>query len=206
MNSNRFFDHDCARCEHRPAFGLEYVDDPQLGTATQNRLLHQAPRTTHTILSWRPDTSRHSTNSIAIERIPTSLYHIGQRIITLHNRLQAEDQERLVLELEVTTIKAELNSLRNTLLAKLLSQNEALGSQLEQKLEQETVEEAEDMIARVEHLERGVLDARDQETKTLDQIHEQRLRRGCKCCNEAIREVNEIMDRTEDMWEGYGGT
>ncbi|KAB5583161.1 hypothetical protein GE09DRAFT_1077880 [Coniochaeta sp. 2T2.1] len=203
MNRNRFFEHDCARCEHSPAFGLEYVDDPQVGTPSQTRSLRGTPATSHTFLPWRPSTSRHTKDSVAIEHIPIALYHIGQRIITLHTRLLEEDQERLVLEWELSNNKTELNRLRDIMLGQLLCHNGALGSRPEQKLEKETVDEAEGMIARVNHLETSLLDAKDRETKTLDEIHEQRLRRGCTCCNETIREVNEIMDQTHDLWDGY---
>jgi len=98
MDRTPSHNHDCARCEHRAAFGLDFNDDLELGVLAAITM----PTSARHLLSRSPQAAatRDTANNIPVELNILALENINHHIVESYFELGAKvcEQQDLVLE------------------------------------------------------------------------------------------------------------
>lgn len=184
-------DHDCARCTHRTVYGLNFIDDLELGIlAARFR-----PTNARSLLSTPGGAAAaHCTaTDIAVECNPVILENIGHRIIEVYGELEAGDRERQGLVQELNERKGARELFKEEQLDHILGNVDISVTDMKQRVEK-ILAECEKMMPEIWHVQQSLIDVVDEENELLEELHELRLRRGCTCCNAALRRFGTVID------------
>lgn len=179
---SNWFDHDCARCEHRRGcLPLEYIDDLDLWCRRGTILYHDS-----TWLGWIPPAGQLTARDVQLERDPVGLQALGRQIIAVRHRLREADDEREGLVDTVEETRSQYSHYEERIL-QMIRDLRSLNVDVDPTPRQRELEaEQQQLIPVMQQRQRGLLDAEDAETITLEQLHMLRLQRGCRCCNPAL--------------------
>ncbi|KAH8904302.1 hypothetical protein BR93DRAFT_970845 [Coniochaeta sp. PMI_546] len=170
-------DHDCARCAHHGTFGLDFMDDSELQSLT-----HSYFRTDIDPMFMPPMSISHqlTASDVPLEGHPTVLMNIGYQILKTREDLAAFSLMRQDLSRQAEEKQADYEyfSAKSSHTATSVENAREIRAELE-ALKSEIDRANTDMVL-----------AEDQQKRLLEELHKLRLRRGCICCNTALRRVN----------------
>ena len=177
--------HDCARCVHRPAFALKYIDDLALWTSTYRRLAQDVPN--EFFVPRQPCDHHHRADQIPVEGNPITLsISVDRSIIETRDRLEEEDKKRRDLGSKLKAKQVEYIAFEEQRQSDFRDNADVECADWLER--QKTMYlDAHNLVVGIEWLMTEISEVEAQEDTTLAELHDLRLRRGCTCCNKALR-------------------